>query len=78
MVELILAVTTDHGECWMDGLAIYLISSLVDKYFIPSILFYPTIARKYFVKTRTYVALFSPQELSLFFSGDMYLEVSAL
>ena len=31
-------------------------------------LFYPTtIARKYFVKTQTYVALFGPHELSLIF-----------
>ena len=29
-------------------------------------LFYPTIASKYFVKTQTYVALFGPHELSLF------------
>ena len=41
-------------------------------------MFYPTIGSTYFVKTRTYVALFSPQELSLFFSGGMYLEVSPL
>ena len=41
-------------------------------------LFYPTIERKYFVKTQTYVALFGPHELSIFFSGVMYLELSPL
>ena len=41
-------------------------------------LFYPTIARKYFVKTQTYVALFGPHELSLIFSGGMCLELSSL
>ena len=41
-------------------------------------LFYPTIARKYFVKTQTYVALFGPHELSLIFSGGMCLELTSL
>ena len=43
-----------------------------------NMLFYPTIARKYFVKTQTYVALFGPHELSIIFSGVMYLELSPL
>ena len=43
-----------------------------------TMVFYPTIARTYFVKTQTYVALFGPHGLSLFFSGGMYLEVSPL
>ena len=41
-------------------------------------LFYPTIERKYFVKTQTYMALFGPHELSLFFSGGMSLELTSL
>ena len=41
-------------------------------------MFYPTIGSTYFVKTRTYVALFCPHELSIIFSGVMYLELSAL
>ena len=40
--------------------------------------FYPTIASKYFVKTRTYVALFGPHQLSIIFSGVMYIELSSL
>ena len=40
-------------------------------------LFYPTIERKYFVKTQMYVALFGPHELSLIFSGGMCLELTA-
>ena len=49
--------------------------------FIPSLfimLFYPTIARKYFVKTQSYVALFGPYELSLIFAGGMCLELTSL
>ena len=45
---------------------------------LDSMLFYPTIARKYFVKTQTYVALFGPHELSLIFSGGMCLELTSL
>ena len=41
-------------------------------------LFYPTIGSTYFVKTQTYVALFGPHQLSIIFSGVMYLELSAL
>ena len=37
-----------------------------------------TIIRNYFVKTQTYVASFSPPDLSLIFSNGMYLEVSPL
>ena len=40
--------------------------------------FYPTIGSTYFVKTQTYVALFGPHQLSIIFSGVMYLELSAL
>ena len=45
---------------------------------VHSMLFYPTIARKYFVKTQTYVALFGPHELSLIFAGGMCLEQTSL
>ena len=38
-------------------------------------MFYLTIGSTYFVKTRTYVALFCPHELSIIFSGVMYLEL---
>ena len=38
-------------------------------------LFYPTIARKYFVKTQTYVALFGPHELSLIFYVPSVVEI---
>ena len=41
-------------------------------------MFYPTIGSTYFVKTQTYVALFCPHELSIIFSGVMYLELSPL
>ena len=47
-------------------------------YTLYTMVFYPTIASKYFVKTQTYVALFGPHGLSLIFSGGMYLEVSPL
>ena len=40
--------------------------------------FYPAIARHYFVKTQTYVALFGPQELSLIFSDCICLELTSL
>ena len=40
--------------------------------------FYPTIGSTYFVKTRTYVALFGPRDLSQFFSNGMYMEASPL
>ena len=43
-----------------------------------TMLFYPTVARKYFAKTQTYVALFGPHELSLIFSGGMCLELTSL
>ena len=46
--------------------------------FIHSMMFYPTIGSTYFVKTQTYVALFCPHELSIIFSGVMYLELSPL
>ena len=48
------------------------------QYNVSNMLFYPTIARKYFVKTQTYVALFGPHELSLIFSGGMCLELTSL
>ena len=41
-------------------------------------MFYPTIGSTYFVKTQTYVALFGPHQLSIIFSGVMYLELSSL
>ena len=41
-------------------------------------MFYLTIGSTYFVKTRTYVALFCPHELSIIFSGVMCLELSSL
>ena len=40
--------------------------------------FYPTIGSTYFVKTQTYVALFVPHQLSIIFSGVMYLGLSPL
>ena len=43
-----------------------------------SMVFYPTIGSTYFVKTQTYVALFVPHQLSIIFSGVMYLELSPL
>ena len=46
--------------------------------YVFNMLFYPTNARKYFVKTQTYVALFGPHELSLIFSGGMCLELTSL
>ena len=45
---------------------------------LKNMLFYPTIERKYFVKTQTYVALFGPHELSLIFAGGMCLELTSL
>ena len=45
---------------------------------IPTMVFYPTIGSTYFVKTQTYVALFGPHQLSIIFSGVMYLELSPL
>ena len=45
---------------------------------LSSMVFYPTIGSTYFVKTRTYVALFGPHQLSIIFSGVMCLELSAL
>ena len=41
-------------------------------------MFYPTIGSTYFVKTQTYVALFGPHQLSIIFSGVIYLELSSL
>ena len=49
-----------------------------DHYMLHNMVFYPTIARHYFVKTQTYVALFGPHELSLIFSGGMCLELTSL
>ena len=43
-----------------------------------TMVFYPTIGSTYFVKTQTYVALFGPHQLSIIFSGVMYLELSSL
>ena len=43
-----------------------------------SMLLQVTIIRNYFVKTQTYVAFFSPPDLSIIFSTGMYLEVSPL
>ena len=60
-----------HGHC-----PHLRMSNLSAKIFI--ILFYPTIGRKYFVKTQTIVALFGPHELSLIFLGGMGLEVTSL
>ena len=45
---------------------------------IDNMVFYPTIGSTYFVKTQTYVALFGPHQLSIIFSGVMYLELSPL
>ena len=47
-------------------------------HWLVSMLFYPTIARKYFVKTQTYMALFGPHQLSIISSGVLYLELSSL
>ena len=46
--------------------------------YIDIMMFYLTIGSTYFVKTRTYVALFCPHELSIIFSGVMCLELSSL
>ena len=45
---------------------------------VHTMVFYPTIGSTYFVKTQTYVALFGPHQLSIIFSGVMYLELSSL
>ena len=45
---------------------------------ISGMMFYLTIGSTYFVKTRTYVALFCPHELSIIFSGVMCLELCPL
>ena len=45
---------------------------------IYNMMFYLTIGSTYFVKTRTYVALFCPHELSIIFSGVMCLELCPL
>ena len=47
-------------------------------YRLASMMFYLTIGSTYFVKTRTYVALFCPHELSIIFSGVMCLELCPL
>ena len=52
--------------------------NLIAKLRLPDMMFYLTIGSKYFVKTRTYVALFCPHELSIIFSGVMCLELSPL
>ena len=43
-----------------------------------NMVFYTTIGSTYFVKTQTYVALFCPHELSIIFSGVLYLDLSPL
>ena len=45
---------------------------------LEAMMFYLTIGSTYFVKTRTYVALFCPHELSIIFSGVMCLELCPL
>ena len=49
-----------------------------DGSYIYNMVFYSTIGSTYFVKTQTYVALFGPHQLSIIFSGVMYLELSSL
>ena len=46
--------------------------------YIYIMLFNPTIARKYFVKTQTWVASFGPPDLSVIFMSGISLEVSPL
>ena len=50
----------------------------LDIYAISIMLLQVTIIRNYLVKTQTYVAFFSPPDLSIIFSTGMYLEVSPL
>ena len=54
---------------------IYNLSTLCMPASVYTMMFYPTIGSTYFVKTRTYVALFCPHELSIIFLGVMYLEL---
>ena len=46
--------------------------------YIYTMLLQATIVSNYFVKTQTYVASFSPPDLSIIFWSGMYLEVSPL
>ena len=56
----------------------YLLSTHLYSSLTSIMMFYLTIGSTYFVKTRTYVALFCPHELSIIFSGVLYLELSLL
>ena len=78
---LLLPTVTVHDSCRYQSQIDIFRFVLKQLTLIASILimvFYPAIGSTYFVKTQTYVALFGPHQLSIIFSGVMYLELSSL
>ena len=78
------APVTTTNVCKHNSLAVgYLLISVITATLDPmenmyNMVFYTTIGSTYFVKTQTYVALFGPHQLSIIFSGVIYLELSPL